>query len=164
MTNEIIIKPFDGDQLIADTVAARHLGIRIQQRKDGESEFRTNLYASQSDLRAIDTYYIEPGGNFFIAWDAPVGEIAGFIGLKKCGEAEGQIKRMAVLPAYRRQRIGTRLAETVIEWAVGSGFKTLRLTTGKNENAIDIYKTVGFVVTGYDQEHNDHLMTLDLIS
>ena len=159
---KIIIEPFNGDQLVADTIAAQHLAVRLQQRQDGENQFRTNIYDSQSDLRSIDAYYVEPGGNFFTARDVTVNAIAGFVGIRTEDRAEGRIKRMAVLPEYRRQHIGTRLMETAVRWATESGFKKLSLATGEDENAIHIYKAVGFEVVGYDAAHADHLMAMEL--
>ncbi len=103
IVGEIVIELFDNDQTITDTLAAHHLTVRLQQREDGENQFRTNIHESQTDLRAIDSYYVEPGGSFFIARDVAADEAAGFIGLQKSDEAEGRIKRMAVLPEYRRQ-------------------------------------------------------------
>jgi ribosomal protein S18 acetylase RimI-like enzyme len=159
---EVVIEPFNGDQAVADTVAAHHLAVRLQQREDSENQFRTNIHASQTDLKAIGTYYVEAGGNFFIARDVVADTVAGFVGLQKLADAEGRIKRMAVLPAYRRQHIGTRLAETAVKWAADNGFKKLVLATGENENAIHIYRAVGFEVIGYDETHNDHLMAMEL--
>lgn len=159
---EIIIEPFDGSQTVADDIAAHHLAVRFQQREDGESDFHGKIHSSQADLKGMSANYVEPGGNFFIARDAETDEIAGFIGLKKVGEAEGQIKRMAVLPAYRRRRIGTCLAETAVAWAVEAGFKKLRVATGEKEKAIHIYKAVGFSVIGRDDVRNDYLMAMDL--
>lgn len=159
---EVVIEPFDGDQAVADAVAAQHLSVRFQQREDGENQFRTNIHQSQTDLKAMGAYYVEPGGNFFIARDVAASAIAGFVGLQKVSETEGRIKRMAVLPEYRRQHIGTRLAETAVKWAADAGFTRLVLATGENENAIHIYKAVGFEVVGYDDAHNDHLMAMSL--
>ena len=159
---EILIEPFNGDQVVANTVAAHHLAIRLQQQIDGENQFRTNIRDSQADLKTIYSYYVEPGGNFFIAWDYASNSIAGFIGLQKYTEFEGRIKRMAVLPAYRRQHIGTRLVKAAVKWASDASFEKLVLATGENENAIHIYKSVGFEVVGYDEIHNDHLMEMDL--
>jgi ribosomal protein S18 acetylase RimI-like enzyme len=159
---EIVIEPFSGNQAVADTIASLHLVVRLQQREDGENQFRANIHASQADLKAIGPYYVEPGGDFFIARDTSADEVAGFVGLQKSGDTEGRIKRMAVLPAYRRQHIGTRLAETAVRWASDAGFKKLVLSTGKNEKAIHIYRAVGFEIVGYDEMHDDHLLAMHL--
>lgn len=160
---EIVIEPFDGDQLVADTVATHHLAVRLQQRKDGENDFiTTDIYDSQADLKGMQSYYVEPGGNFFIARDISADEIAGFIGLKRVGKTEGEIKRMAVMPHYRRQKIGTRLAEQAVAWATGQGLAKLHLYTGEGEQSIHIYESVGFSLISRRPERGDQLMTLDL--
>lgn len=162
-TNKIVIEPFNGDQKVADEVAKLHLTVRLQQRKDGENDFITTpLHDSQPDLKGMQTYYVEPGGNFFIARDTSSDEITGFIGLKKVDDREAEIKRMAVTPAYRRQRIGTRLAEAAVAWASSAGFKKISLYTGDKEQAIDIYKAMGFSLISHRPERGDKLMTLDL--
>lgn len=159
---KIVIESFNSDQEVADAIAAYHLAIRLQQRRDGENQFRTNIHDSQADLKTIHSYYIKPGGNFFIARDITTNAIAGFIGLRKEHKTVGRIKRMAVLPDYRRQHIGTRLVETVLTWATDKGFKKLVLATGEHENAIHIYKAAGFEVFEYDKAHTDYLMALEL--
>jgi GNAT superfamily N-acetyltransferase len=159
---EIVIEVFKGDQVVADSVAAYHLAVRLQQRRDGENQFRTNIHDSQTDLKAIHSYYIKPGGNFFIARDTVTNAIAGFVGIKRLDTTTGRIKRMAVLPHYRRQHIGTHLIETAITWASDTGFKKLVLATGEHENAIHIYKAAGFELVGYDEAHTDYLMEIEL--
>lgn len=162
-THKIVIEPFEGDQQVADAVAKLHLTIRLQQRKDGENDFLTTpLYDSQPDLKGMQSYYVEPGGNFFIARDTSSNEIAGFIGLKKIGATEGEIKRMAVMPNYRRQKIGTRLVEAIVAWASEAGFTKISLYTGDKEKALDIYKSAGFSLISRRPERGDQLMTLDL--
>lgn len=159
--NNYTVEPFNGDQATADAIAAYHLAVRFQQRADGESDFQGRIHSSQADLKNMAVNYIEPGGNFFIARDE-TGAITGFVGLKKIGETEGEIKRMAVMPPYRRQGIGMQLAETAVTWAREAGFERLRVATGRRENAIHIYKAVGFVLLNETNEHNDHMMVLDL--
>ena len=163
-TSEITIEAFDGNGMVANEVADLHLAIRFQQRKDGENKFRTDIYESQRDLRGMQRYYVEPGGNFFIARDTQAANIAGFIGLKRTSSEEGQIKRMSVMPDYRRQGIGTRLAETAVAWARDVGMKKLNLTTGVDENARYIYEAVGFVWVADIPEHEDIAMELDLVA
>ncbi|HET7673083.1 MAG TPA: GNAT family N-acetyltransferase [Candidatus Saccharimonadales bacterium] len=160
--SNIVIEPFDGNQKVADAVAKLHLEVRRKQRADGESDFHGRIRSSQADLKAMQDYYIEPGGNFFIAWEIASGEIAGFIGVKKIGGAEGQIRRMAVMPTYRRQGIGTRLARTAVAWAKDAGFRRLHVATGEKEKAIHIYKSAGFEEVGRDPKRGDILLSLNL--
>jgi GNAT superfamily N-acetyltransferase len=91
---------------------------------------------------------MQDGGNFFIARSLSSKEIAGFIGVKRLTAAEGTIKRLAVLRAYRRQGVGTELVAAAVSWARVNGFTELRLSTGYNEHAKPIYEAIGFVATG----------------
>lgn len=163
MNSTVVIEPFNGDQSVASAVAAHHLAVRLQQMKEGESDFHGNINSSQADLKNMGETYIKAGGNFFIARDVNSDKIAGFIGVRKTGEDEGAIKRMAVLPAYRRQGIGTRLTQTAVAWARETGFKRLKCATGDREKAITIYKSVGFEVVGHDDTRGDILLSLDLV-
>ncbi|MES2971468.1 MAG: GNAT family N-acetyltransferase [Patescibacteria group bacterium] len=165
-TSEVIISPFDGDQATADTIAALHLDLRFWQREHGQNQFRTNIRESQADLTNIGSYYVEPGGNFFIARDASDNVITGFVGLKRAQETEEMeavLKRLAVLPKYHRRGIGTLLVGALVEWAAESGFRKISLSTGEGENARSLYEKFGFVVVGFDEEHQDHLMELELV-
>lgn len=162
MSGEVAITEFNGDQTVADHIADLHLQVRFQQRADGENQFRTNIRESQTDLRDMSRYYIEPGGNFFIARDVTTDQVAGFIGVRRTAHDAAQIKRMAVMPEFRRQGVGSRLAIRAVAWSVVSGIKRLSLSTGRRENAKPLYESVGFVVVGADELHDDHLMELEL--
>lgn len=161
-SSEIQIEVFDGSQETADAVAATHLEVRLRQRADGENWFR-NIEESQPDLRGMQDYYITPGGNFWIAREASSAAIAGFVGLKHNGKGEGQLKRMSVVPEFRGQHLGQRLASILIDWAKEHDFKKIKLSTGIGERACDlVYKPLGFMIIGFDAEHEDHLMELKL--
>lgn len=162
MPGEVAITEFKGDQAVADHIADLHLQVRFQQRADGENQFRTNIRESQTDLRDMNVYYIEPGGNFFIAREVTTDQVAGFIGVRRTACDTAQIKRMAVMPEFRRQGIGSRLAKRAVAWSIVSGIKRLSLSTGRKENARLLYKSVGFVIVGADEVHDDHLMELEL--
>ena len=162
---EIRIEPFDGSQELADTVATKHLEIRLRQRIDGENEFRSNIKDSQPDLREMQKYYVEPGGNFWIAKDASSQAIAGFVGLKREAERHGRLKRMSVMPEFRGRQLGLRLARTLVTWALEQDFVLIKLSTGKDELARSlVYEPLGFTLVGFDASHDDHLMELRLSS
>ena len=159
----ITIEPFDGDQTVADEIAALHLQIRLGQREDGTSNYsEQKLYSSQADLKAMADSYVRPGGNFWIARSSANGRIVGFVGLRCESENVGTLKRLAVLPEYRRHGIARKLVETLIGWAKERGFVMIKLGTGRNEKAHGLYLSAGFVDTGLSANGNDYLMRLDL--
>lgn len=160
---DITIEPFDGNQAVADEVAAIHLQIRLGQREDGTSNYpESKLYSSQSDLKGMASFYVGPDGNFWIARDNADDRIVGFIGLKRESEKAGVLKRLAVIPEYRRRGIGRMLVGALVGWAKEQGLITITLGTGRNEKAHDIYLSVGFVDTGFSEDGNDYRMRLDL--
>lgn len=165
MTDKIIIEPFNGDQAVADAVAALHLQVRLEQQQDGTNLFEpevTPLDDSQPDLKNMRSYYVEPGGNFWIARDRASGRIVGFVGLKRQAGTVGVLKRMAVIKEYRRRGIGRRLTETLIAWAKEHRFTEITLGTGINEKARGLYLQLGFVDTGFGKDGADYQMRLDL--
>lgn len=160
----IKIEAFDGCQEVADEVAATHLEVRLRQRADGENWFR-NIEESQADLQGMQDYYVNPGGNFWIAREVSSAAIAGFVGLRHDGEGKGTLKRMAVVPDFRGHRLGQHLAGTLVDWAKEHDFERIGLSTGIDERACDlIYIPLGFTIIGFDSDHEDHLMELKLTS
>lgn len=163
--DKISIEPFNGDQSVADEVAKLHLDIRFGQIQDGTNSFHpevTDIYDSQDDLKNMQEFYINPGGNFWIARDKNTGKIVGFVGLKKQSKEICKLKRMAVIESYRQQGIGQSLGEELINWAKNHGFKQVTLATGVNEKAHSLYKKLGFVDNGYGKGGADYRMKLDL--
>ncbi len=160
---DIVVEQFNGDQAVADAVAAQHLAIRFLQRSQGEYEFARDIRDSQADLQGMQGYYVEPGGNFWVARQASSRCIAGFVGLRNENAGEGRLKHMAVLPEYRGQQIGHQLARTLISWATSQDYNLIRLTTGNGERARSlVYEPLGFVTVGIDEANQDHLMELKL--
>jgi len=141
-------------------IARLHLGVRRLQVATDNNTF-LDFYESQVDLNAIGSYYVEPGGNFFVARDIGSGCIAGFVGIRNEGERVGALKRMAVMPKHRRRRVGLSLAQTAVGWSKANGFTKLTLTTGFKENAKPIYEAVGFKDVGTKND-KDWLMELEL--
>ena len=98
---------------------------------------------------------------FFSEWlDDPVGYGA-FDGERMIGYAEGflekwnnryRISNIGIFDsAYRRQGVGKRLMELMLDEAVMSGARMVVLETQTcNENAIAFYRRMGFEIIGFD--------------
>lgn len=85
---------------------------------------------------------IAEGPNWITFWDGePVATVSAV------PEPEWlYIRSMAVLPSAQGLRLGSRLLETIEEYAVANGFDTLFLyTTGFSTNAIRLYENHGFI-------------------
>jgi ribosomal protein S18 acetylase RimI-like enzyme len=79
--------------------------------------------------------------------NAPCGIIAG-----KVDDPDSQhawVLSMWVAPMHRRTGLGSRLVDSVQQWAHNLGLSELRLmVTSKNEKAIRFYEKCGFTFTG----------------
>ena len=66
-------------------------------------------------------------------------------GIKLVGTEYGEIKRMYVRPAFRRQGFAVRLLDHLRAYAAAHGIDTLRLETGIHQHeAIVLYERYGF--------------------
>jgi GNAT superfamily N-acetyltransferase len=157
MSSEYSVNPFRPGIDAPDVIASLHLDVRLWQRESGQNEFAGRIMDSQADLKAIEAYYLEPGGNFFIAKDK-TGKVIGFIGLKNDGNGEGSLKRLAVVPEWQRRGVGKTLISAVMDWAKQAGFIRLSLQTHSGEYAKPLYEKFGFKVTDWVEERRDWLM------
>ncbi|WP_143462650.1 GNAT family N-acetyltransferase [Levilactobacillus enshiensis] len=75
-----------------------HLGIKMRE---------------QADVFEISQYYQKNGGDFWVARDQ--GQVVGSIGLLKCNEKVGVLKKFFTYPTYRGrpQRLGQHLWQTL---------------------------------------------------
>ncbi len=142
-------------------IAELHLAIRKWQKKTGQNDFKGHLLGSQADLKDLETYYIAPGGNFFIAKDRK-GGIIGFVGLKNVGGRRGAFKRLAVVPEWQRKGVGKALVSAAMDWAKQAGFTKLTVQTNSREHAKPLYEKFGFKTSGWVEERQDWLMELTL--
>lgn len=66
---------------------------------------------------------------------------------KKIDDTTVEIKRMFVLPAYRRRGFSSQILKTLEVWAAELGFSEARLETGKAQpEAIALYAKMGYAV------------------
>jgi ribosomal-protein-alanine N-acetyltransferase len=76
------------------------------------------------------------------------GEILGYGGLMLI-EEDAHITTLAVVPGFRRLRLGTRLLLTLVERAVGGGARHLTLEVrATNTDAQRLYERFGFAPVG----------------
>jgi len=95
----------------------------------------------------------EPGGPpaahemqvFVLARDAATGEPLGCGGLRALGDSVGEIKRMFVVPAQRRNGVAGQVLQALERHAVERGWTALRLETGALQpDAIAFYERHGY--------------------
>jgi GNAT superfamily N-acetyltransferase len=108
------------------------------------SELNLCFQNFEQELAALPGRYAPPAGRLFLArFDQ---RDAGCVGLRALSEQQCEMKRLYVRPFARRQRIGRRLAETVIAEARGIGYSQMVLDTlDTMTEALELYRSLGFV-------------------
>ena len=100
------------------------------------------------ELAALPGAYVPPGGALLIARDEAQAA-AGCVALRRVDATTGEMKRMYVRDAWRRQGLGRRLAVAVIEEARARRYGRIVLDTlPKLGTAIALYRDLGFRDTG----------------
>lgn len=102
----------------------------------------------QDELDNLPGVYKEPEGCIFIAQNDR-NEIIGVVALKPLKEDHTcEMKRLYVVPSYRKHKIGFELIEKVIEDAKLKAYKIMKLDTlEKLKAAMRLYEHFGFVET-----------------
>ena len=93
------IAPFNPEIDDPAEIADMHRLVREWEVENCKNTF-TDILDSQVDLRAIPEYYIDSGGNFFVARSKDQQKV-GFVGLRNEDAGIGQLKRLAVLRLRR---------------------------------------------------------------
>jgi len=110
---------------------AEHLGLRL--------DIQALQEADMADLGK----YLPPRGLLLVAQDDC--QLMGCICLKTLDESMGELKRLYVRPAYRRQGIGSKLIAEAVLQARRLGFQILRLDSARYMiDAQTLYQRVGF--------------------
>jgi N-acetylglutamate synthase-like GNAT family acetyltransferase len=101
--------------------------------------------ADQPDLDAIETFYRQGAGNFWLALDA--GAVVGTVALVDIGNGQAALRKMFVRPAYRGNphKTADRLLAALFEWSRAKGLREIYLgTTDKFLAAHRFYAKTGF--------------------
>lgn len=124
-----------------DSEAVINIILPIQQ-----NEFNIAIgIKDQQDLLTIEEFYHYGGGHF---WGAKIdGELVGTIGLIKCSDDFGAIRKMFVKKEYRGKEYGIAqlLLETLMAYSKEIGLKSLYLgTKDVLQAALRFYEKNGF--------------------
>ncbi len=96
----------------------------------------------EQDMLTLDKF-MPPRGRLLLC-DADEA-LAGLACLRDNGEDIGEIKRMYVRPAYRRQGVGRALLTHLLEEATRIGYRRIRLdSAGFMSEAHRLYRALGF--------------------
>lgn len=106
----------------------------------------------QPDLRDIQTYYLAPGGHFWIAEHA--GTVVGTLGLLNIGHGDLALRKMFVAQPFRGSHHGVAadLLSTALAWAQAQAFARILLgTTDQFQAAHRFYEKHGFTLVPREQ-------------
>lgn len=102
-------------------------------------------YDPLDDLVDPATYYADRRGAFLVLVDGA--RIVGTGGIAVLSEETAELKRLWILPGYRRQGLGRRILECLLVFARASDYRTVRLevaTPDMQEAAVGLYRRLGF--------------------
>jgi ribosomal protein S18 acetylase RimI-like enzyme/adenylate kinase family enzyme len=104
----------------------------------------------EDDLRDIRATYLEPGGDFVVAFAD--GELVGMGGLQRRSDQEGEIRRMRVRPDFQRRGLGRQILGELEGRARVRGLRAIRLDTTEEQIAARrLYERAGYRETGRRQ-------------
>ncbi|XP_035687360.1 N-acetyltransferase 14-like [Branchiostoma floridae] len=105
------------------------------------------VHEARRELDHLYSYYNDKAGSRF--WVAVCGgKIAGTVALDRTSDTVAELKRMSVLPEYRRRGVATRLMKRFEEFCRSDGVKETFLTTSFVQlEAVRLYQKCGFVIS-----------------
>ncbi len=111
-------------------------------------------FGYKESVHELVAEFAPPGGRLLLA--SVDGQVAGCAGLRRLSPEIGEIKRVYVRPAFRRNGVGRALIEAVIAAARLIGYRKLRLETASfMESAQALYRSLGFELIEPYQEIPD---------
>ena len=100
-----------------------------------------------ADLQDVGRSYIAEGGTFVVLLDGD--RVVGTVGAVRHGDAECEIKRLYLLPAYRGRGYGRRLLHHVLDWARERGHRrAIAWSDVRLQTAHEVYRRMGFETIG----------------
>jgi len=122
-----------------------------------EMELKINkeqISSITKDLENIKSYYINSGGNFWLAINKENSELVGTVGIRKIDEINAEFKRFYVKENYRDKHIGHELYKIAEKFAIDNNFKTLYLVSGnKSEKACKMYYKKGWKLASKENKN-----------
>lgn len=126
-------------------------------------EFSGCFQGFNEELAGLPGKYGKPEGRLYLAKYNH--EYAGCVAFRKIEDGICEMKRLYVKPYFRGHNIGKVLVETIINDAKKEGYSKMRLDTisGKMDNAIELYKSLGFrQIEKYYDNDDSHSVFMEL--
>jgi GNAT superfamily N-acetyltransferase len=156
-TDEFVIQAFDWEHWaqfwhVHDVALAENgieVGFSFVYSRTSEEDARTAMGYGEDDLYYVDACYLHGGGGFWLAWVGA--EAVGSVGAQDLGGV-AELRRMYVLPGFRRRGIGARLVEALINHCSRNGIRAIELWTAEDGPGRFLYSKLGFwIVSGKGQ-------------
>jgi GNAT superfamily N-acetyltransferase len=109
------------------------------------------------DLDNVQKSYFENGGVFLVTVDG--GQLVGTGAFQHYAEGECELRRIALLPAYRRQGLGYAMMMELLHRARAMGYGKMCLWTNryKLSRAVAFYHQLGFVDVPHEGADKEEL-------
>lgn len=136
-----------------------------------KKQFEEDLHS----LGSMERVYKSNGGEFWILWDTEKNVMVGSIALQIHSAGEGELRRMCILPAYRRQGLGKHLLQhffkciqdkesSVRFFNNDNKGRVILSTPAVNAPALELYALFGFEVQErFTVVCDPHESTLELV-
>ena len=99
----------------------------------------------EQEVAGLPGKYAPPAGRLLVARGDK--GLAGTVALRPLEEGVCEMKRLFVREAYRRQGVGRRLVDRILDEARGIGYRCMRLDTlASMTEAVTLYRSFGFQV------------------
>lgn len=134
--------------------------------QDTVADIRRRVEEGQGldDVAHLEREYFDRGGLFLAGMDDG-GRLVATGAITPLRDGVWELRRMWILPEYRRRGVGTRMANRLLEHARCNGAQSVRLHTSSDlEGAVRFYAALGFKhIERYRYtEHSDVFMEKDL--
>lgn len=127
----------------ANSIKAFEDGKNLFQQYATSLEIDLSFQDFISELAAIDKQYNMPEGALILAYNDDIA--VGCAGIRKLDTQTAELKRMFVLPEFRKYKIGATLLQLAIDNAKHLGYNIIRLDTLPSmTQAQNLYRSFGF--------------------
>jgi len=111
----------------------------------GEFDDQTCFTSFEEEMDNIEQYYADHDKIKLIVVDDSTDTIAGCVAMRSFSPEVAEMKRLYVVPSYRGEKLGRKLAEAIIEKAVEQGYHSMILDTMyEMQAAQQLYYSLGF--------------------
>lgn len=115
----------------------------------------------ESEVASLPGKYAHPTGELLLALDAQ-GDPIGCVAARQLAEGICEMKRLYVSPAGRGRGLGRALANAIMAWAAGAGYREIKLDTlSQLTEAVSLYEKLGFEpIPAYNDAKVDGILFL----